>query len=140
MNKMLNPRKRKTGVGRMVGIIMITTMLGLGALSIHDEGAAARTGLLIPVSLGNTDFQMTEAARRDVAQALAAMTDDELILTYSRLHSAFRVYIGADDLSVARSLIDYAILAETELRSRGLSRPRNTSSAAEMMTTYNLVL
>jgi hypothetical protein len=140
MNRSFNPHKRDSGALRLVWIATVVIVLGLGALSLHDQSAYARTGQVTPASLASLDFQMTESARQEVAQALSAMTEAELLLTYSRIHNAFRVYVGADDLSVARSLIDYARLAEAEILGRGLSRPRNTASPAEMMTTYNLVL
>lgn len=92
--------------------------------------------LMVPIR----EFQMTSAARVEIAATLHAMTNAELGLTYARLHATFRDYIGRDDLSVARALVDYAALAEAELETRGLRRPTGTESAQAMLTTYELIL
>lgn len=93
-------------------------------------------GLTLPV----TELRMTRAARGDVEAALSSMDNEALSLTFARIHATFRTYIGRDDLTVARALVDYAMLAEVEMFARGIRRPLGTQSAHEMLTTYQLVL
>lgn len=78
--------------------------------------------------------------RAEVEAALRAMPADLLYLTHARIHAAFRVQIGQDDLRLARALVDRALLAEAELRSRALPVPEGAGSAAQMLTLYELVL
>ena len=81
-----------------------------------------------------------ERERERVQEALRSMAPDMLYLTFARIHAAFRQQIGRDDLRLARALIDYAALAESELAARGLERPDATESASEMLRLYELVL
>ncbi|MCB1360853.1 MAG: hypothetical protein H6899_17385 [Rhodobacter sp.] len=106
------------------------------------EQARAQTALQTEISLTLplSELRMSPAARAEVEAALHGMTNDDLRVTYARIHATFRQYIGQDDLSVARALVDYALLAEAELSVRNLGRPAGTESAGEMLTTYQLVL
>ena len=106
------------------------------------EQARAQTALQTEISLTLPlpELRLSAAARREVETALRSMADGDLALTYGRIHATFRDYIGRDDLSVARALIDYAALAETELGRRGLNRPTGSDSAGAMLRTYELVL
>jgi len=115
------------------------SLLGMGR---YVEQARAQTALQLEISLTLPlpQLQMTRAARTDVETALRAMDNGDLSLTYARIHATFRDYIGQDDLTVARALVDYAMLAEAELFARGVVRPTGTGSAHEMLTTYQLVL
>lgn len=102
--------------------------------------AEAQTLDIGAVALASPGPQMQPRVQSEVAAALSAMPDGELSLTYARIHAAFRQFLGHDDLSVARALIDYATLAETELRRRDLARPPGTDSASGMHLAYELVL
>lgn len=98
---------------------------------VHAAGALGVPGL----SPG-----MAPQAQAEVAALLGAMSDRDLALAYARIHATFRRFLGHDDLSVARALIDYASLAEAELARRGLPRPAGTESASGMRIAYELVL
>ncbi len=115
------------------------SLLGMGRFV---EQAKAQTALQTDISLTLpiTELRMTNGARIEVQAALNAMASADLSLTYARIHTTFRSYIGDDDLTVARALIDYAMLAEAELFTRGILRPMGTESSQEMLTTYQLVL
>lgn len=115
------------------------SLLGLGRFV---EQARAQTALQteIALTLPLSELHMTPGAQAEVLRALAAMSDTDLSLTYARIHATFRSYIGDDDLSVARALVDYATLTEAELSRRRLSRPTGTESAHDMLLTYQLVL
>jgi hypothetical protein len=99
-----------------------------------------QSALTVAAGFPGLTLQMSAQVRADVQSALQAMPNRELSLTYARIHAVFRSYLGNDDLSVARALIDYAALAETELARRGLPRPDGTEGAAEMNLAYELVL
>jgi hypothetical protein len=115
------------------------SVFGLGR---HVESARAQTALQTEISLTLplTELRMTARARSEVQAALRAMDNAALSLTFARIHATFRSYIGQDDLTVARALVDYAMLAEAELFARGVLRPAGTESAQDMLTTYQLVL
>ncbi|WP_127105049.1 hypothetical protein [Pararhodobacter zhoushanensis] len=106
------------------------------------DNAQAQTAMQteVALTLPLADLRMTDPARAEVQSALRAMSATDLSLTYARIAATFRDYIGQDDLSVARALVDYAVLAEAELVSRNILRPSGTESAREMLTTYELVL
>lgn len=105
-----------------------------------EPRAEAQTLDIGAVALASPGPQMQPRVQSEVAAALSVMPDGELSLTYARIHAAFRQFLGHDDLSVARALIDYATLAETELRRRDLPRPPGTDSASGMHLAYELVL
>lgn len=106
------------------------------------EQARAQTALQTDISLTLPlpDVRLSGAARAEIESALRSMSDSDLSLTYARIHATFRDYVGRDDLSVARALVDYAALAEAELGARSLPRPHGADSARAMLTTYELVL
>jgi hypothetical protein len=85
-------------------------------------------------------LRMDARVRAEVGAALGAMDNRDLALTYARINATFREFLGHDDLSVARALIDYAVLAEGEMRRRGLPLPPGTESAERMHLAYELVL
>jgi hypothetical protein len=68
------------------------------------------------------------------------MDNRTLTLSYARIHATFREFLGHDDLSVARALIDYAVLAEAELMRRGLPLPQGTEGSERMNLAYELIL
>ena len=74
------------------------------------EQARAQTSLQTEISLTLPlpQLRLSAAARLEVENALRSMGDHDLALTYGRIHATFRDYIGRDDLSVARALVDYA--------------------------------
>ena len=114
-------------------------VFGFGRLVREAEAQTMRPteiALMMPLQ----ELQMTVSARAEIATTLRGMSNSELGLTYARLHATFRDYVGRDDLSVARALVDYATLAEAELQNRGLRRPTGTESARAMLTTYELIL
>jgi hypothetical protein len=115
------------------------SVLGMGRFV---EQARAQTALQTDISLTLpiTQLRMTNQARVEVQSALHSMSNADLSLTFARIHTTFRSYIGEDDLTVARALIDYAMLAEAELFARGVLRPTGTESAQEMLMIYQLVL
>lgn len=115
------------------------SLLGMGR---YVEPAHAQTALQTEISLTLplNQLHMSNAARAEVQAALHAMSNTDLSLTYARIHATFRNFIGEDDLTVARALIDYATLTEAELIARGVLRPLGTESAQDMLTTYQLVL
>lgn len=115
------------------------SLLGMGRYVDHAQAQTARQ-TEISLTLPLPELRMTDAARAEVQAALGAMDDAALSLTYARIWATFRDYIGEDDLTVARALVDYALLAEAELDSRGIRRPSGTESARAMLTTYELVL
>ena len=125
-------------------VALAASVFGAGVLGMGRfvEQAKAQTALQTEVSLTLpiTELRMTNTARVEVQAALHAMANSDLSLTYARIHTTFRSYIGDDDLTVARALIDYAMLAEAELFARGVLRPMGTESSQEMLTTYQLVL
>ena len=96
--------------------------------------ASLSEGLPLP------ELQMQPGARAEITQALRAMDDAALQLTYARIHAAFREFLGHDDLSVARALIDYAALTQDELSRRALARPEGSDSPAGMAIAFELVL
>jgi len=120
------------------------SMSVFGASLIHTGRIEAQT-LADPVEVAlpgspGLALQMSPAARAEVTQSLRQMADPDLSRAYAGIHAAFRDWLGRDDLSVARALIDYASLAEAELRRRDLPRPEGTESAAGMSIAYELVL
>lgn len=125
-------------------LALSVSVFGAGVLGMGRfvEQARAQTALQTEISLTLpiSQLQMTNAARVEVQNALREMNSADLSLTYARIHSTFRSYIGEDDLTVARALIDYASLAEAELFARGVMRPAGTDSAQDMLVTYQLVL
>lgn len=115
------------------------SVFGLGRFV---EQARAQTSLQTTISLMQPlpELRLSAAARSEVETALRAMSNDDLAMTYARIFATFRDYVGQDDLSVARALVDYAALAEAELGRRGLARPANTHGSAQMLQTWELVL
>lgn len=115
------------------------SVFGIGRF---DQEARAQTLLETEISLTLplTELRMNQAAQAEVESALRAMSNSDLSLTYARIHATFREYVGHDDLSVARALVDYAMLAEAELFRRNILRPSGTESSAQMLITYQLVL
>jgi len=99
----------------------------------HQDAVAA-------VGLQGLALRMEPQVRAEIETALRAMDDRELRLTYARIYATFRAFLGHDDLSVARALLDYATLTQAELERRNLPRPEGTESAAGMGIAYELVL
>lgn len=122
--------------------MLCLSVFGFSLLSPGRSEAQIAPANPPPIAAGfpGLTLQMVPQVRAEVQAALQAMPNRELSLTYARIHTVFRTYLGHDDLSVARALIDYATLAETELMRRGLPRPEGTESAARMNLAYELVL
>lgn len=120
------------------------SMSVFGASLIH-AGRVEAQALADPVAIAlsaspGMALQMSPAVRAEVTQSLRQLADPELSRAYAGIHAAFRAWLGRDDLSVARALLDYASLAEAELRRRDLPHPDGTDSAAGMSIAYELVL
>jgi hypothetical protein len=75
--------------------------------------------------------------RLDVEQALARMTDPELVATYADINVAFQGFLDTSHPGAARTLLDYAFLADRALAARQLSRPEGTPSALEMLRQFD---
>ncbi|PWE27988.1 hypothetical protein [Pararhodobacter marinus] len=121
--------------------IFAAALFGFGR--VLDDAQAQTLAALsteIALQMPNAEVQMTSVARTEVETALRAMSDSDLSLTYARIYATFRDYVGHDDLSVARALVDYAVLAQAEMEARGIRRPSGTPTAREMLTTYELVM
>jgi hypothetical protein len=115
------------------------SLFGMGRF-VEQAHAQTVMETQIALTLPLADLHMTATARVEVETALQAMSDADLSLTYARIFATFRDYIGEDDLTVARALVDYAMLTEAALEARGIRRPSGTESARAMLTTYELVL
>lgn len=124
--------------------VLALTLAVYGASQFAPGRAEAQTQPLpLPVAGGaapGLSLRMGPAAQAEVRAALGAMDDDMLRLTYARIHATFRQFLGHDDLSVARALVDYAALAQAELGRRSLTVPPGTDSAEDMNLAYELVL
>ena len=131
-------RASLNAVGLALGVFGASTF-GIGRFH-HEAQAQTRLETSISLTLPLSELRMSAAARAEVENALRGMSNADLSLTYARIHATFREYVGHDDLTVARALVDYATLAEAELFRRNILRPTGTESAAEMMITYQLVL
>ena|SRR5690554_1221331 len=114
---------------------LAVVLIGALASGVSAPPVAAQTAAPVHVQPRLDPHQ-----RAEVETALRAMPADLLYLTHARIHAAFRAQIGQDDLRLARALVDRALLAEAELRSRALPVPEGSGSAAQMLTLYELVL
>lgn len=115
----------------LAGAVFAASMLPLSMAQAQTD-----VSLILPLS----DLRMTDAARSEVQATLHRMSDADLRLTYARLQATFRLHIGDDDLTLARALVDYALLAEAELTARQLPRPPGTEAARDLLMTYELIL
>jgi len=144
MARRSEPHNRRDGTVQLAAqaAVLCVSVFGVSLSTTGRLAAQTHQPALPPIAAGlpGLTLQMSAQVRADVQTALQAMPNRELSLTYARIHTAFRTYLGSDDLSVARALIDYAALAETELMRRGLPRPDGTESAARMHMAYELVL
>jgi hypothetical protein len=118
------------------------SVFGAALLAPGRSPPEARAQTLPAAGIGPSGvvLQMNARVRDEVTAALRAMSDRDLAVTYARINAIFREFLGHDDLSVARALIDYAALAEAELDRRGQPLPPGTESAAQMSLAYELVL
>lgn len=144
---MINGRDRTIVACARCGQALRAVGLGLsvfaaGLVAPGHIAPVARAEALPAASVGMPDLalRMAPRVRTEVSAALAAMSDADLSLTYVRINATFREFLGHDDLSVARALIDYAVLAEAELRRRNLTLPEGTESAAELHLAFELIL
>lgn len=116
--------------------LISTLALGFGLPpSAHAQTASP----LAQVSLTEA-LQLDDSQRAEVEAALRIMPPDLLYLTFARIHAAFRAQIGQDDLRPARLLVDYALLTEAEMATRGLPHPASTETASDMLMLYELVM
>jgi hypothetical protein len=93
------------------------------------------------VGLPSPDWAMLLQAplRQDVELALARMNNVELTTAYREIDAAFREFLGTSHLGAARTLVDYAFLAERALAMRGLRRPEGVPSASDMLRRFEAV-
>jgi len=80
---------------------------------------------------------MQTPLRLDVEQALARMTDRELVAAYADINVAFQGFLDTSHPGAARTLLDYAFLADRALAARHLARPEGTPSALEMLRQFD---
>lgn len=137
----------RTGQGPATELRALAMALAVAGLTlpVGMQASAQSTGAGLAEALGVVGSQgvmlvMDPKAQAEVDASLRRMDDWELMLTYARIHATFRRFLGHDDLSVARALIDYATLAQAELDRRGLPRPAGTESAMNMGIAFELVL
>ena len=123
-----------------VALCLSVFAASLFGISRLDAQTGPATGVSLTDGLPLPEVSMQPAVRVEISGALRAMDDAELRLTYARIHAAFREFLGHDDLSVARALIDYAALAQDELNHRDLPRPEGSDSPAGMAIAFELVL
>ncbi|MGY6534459.1 MAG: hypothetical protein ACXIVG_03855 [Pararhodobacter sp.] len=83
---------------------------------------------------------LTPADQERIRAAMRGMTAAELSLTYARIHTTFRALLSYHDLSAARTLVDYAAVANAEMHRRRVARPASTESPRAMMLLFELVL
>lgn len=116
--------------------------LGLGGLLVTPLPASAQTADATPAAHTPMARALLLAPdqRAEVEDALRTMSPEVLLLTFARIHAAFRDQIGQDDLRLARALVDYALLTEAEMQTRGLDTPEDTDTAAAMLQLYELLL
>jgi len=144
MSKHHEPLPEPTDAGRaaLTALVLSLSVFGASlaiagrtmAQTLTHEAAAEAIGMR------GLALRMEPQVRTEVESALRAMSDADLSLTYARIHATFREFLGHDDLSVARALLDYATLTQAEMDRRALSRPEGTESAAGMGIAYELVL
>lgn len=123
-------------------LALALSVFGCSQMGFGRSEAFGQT-LPLPASGGAAPglvLRMSPVVQAEVQAALRGMADADLRLTYARIHATFRQFLGHDDLSVARALIDYAALAQAELARRGLPLPPGTDSAERMNLAYELVL
>lgn len=131
---------------------------------LHDESGAMRLGWLVlgtglfagaaslpgyqdqlsaqeaPVSAAIPAGPVSAKDQARLARAMETMDAAELSLTYARIHLSFRALLGHEDPGAARTLIDYATIAEAEMHRRRIARPKGTESASRMRLLFELVM
>lgn len=112
----------------------------LMAAPLDPAPLQAQTRIAVPAGGSGAALQIRADARAEVEDALRRMSDSELQLAYARIHATFRQQLGADDLRIARALIDYAMLAQAELAARRLPLPATAEPADAMLRLYELIL
>ncbi len=102
------------------------------AADLH-RGAVSAPAVLPPGPLA-------EAEAEALRESLRAMSGEELSLAYARIHASFRALLSHQDLSAARTLVDFAAAADAELHRRRIARPEGTESPRAMLLLFELVL
>jgi hypothetical protein len=123
-------------VGVVLGFWGSVQVLPWAAADMHpDHDAIEITGLPTP------DWAMLLQAslRQDVEMALSRMNDADLATAYGDIDAAFRQFLDTSHLGAARTLVDYAFLAERTLAMRGLRRPEGAPSASDMLRRFEEV-
>lgn len=105
------------------------------AMAAGPQGPiVASTPYVVPAGpLAQSDQERLRAALRTMKAA-------ELSLTYARIHTTFRALLSHQDLSAARTLVDYAAVTDAEMQRRRVARPASTESPRAMMLLFELVL
>lgn len=131
----------KTSTATTPVMLLSALVLGLSPLGAPTGASAQTAGANAVAHIPLTEaLQLDRSQRAEVEAALRAMPPDMLYVTFARIHAAFRNQIGQDDLRIARALVDYALLTESELRARNLRLPDDIDTAGEMLILYELVL
>lgn len=121
----------------LVALALAAVVLSLGPLDPAPLQAQTHASVLTG---GAGTLQIQADARAEVEDALRRMNDADLQLAYARIHATFRQQLGAEDLRIARALIDYAALAQAELAARRLPLPATAEPAEAMLRLYELIL
>lgn len=119
-------------------------VFGAAALAVGRVDAAQAQTLAQPAAAamgqGDVMVQMQPHAQAELIQSLRDLPGQDLSLAYARIHATFRLQLSAQDLSVARALVDYAVLTAAELARRNIALPAGAETPAEMLRLYELVL
>lgn len=127
------------------GAIMLGTALCAGmtllpwpndvAMADHQAVQLA-TGVPAPVPPG----PVSDVDQERLRTAFQAMSAEDLSLTYARIYATFRELLTYQDLTSARTLVDYAAIADAEMHRRRVARPDHTESPRAMLLLFELVL
>lgn len=117
-------------------LCLILTMQVLAAPRAEAQGVIPVVGVEQMVPPG----PLAEDDRDRLRLRFSAMSAPDLSLTYARIYTTFREVLTHQDLGAARTLVDYASVADGEMRRRHIARPPETESPRAMLLLYELVL
>lgn len=123
----------RVGLGMLIGVLGAWVVLPRSPVETPYAGLTGDHMHVWPILL-------QVPLRQDVVFALARMSDEELLQACSDIDLAFENSLRASYLGAARTLIDYAFLAERELALRALERPQAARPAADLLQRFELFL
>jgi len=123
----------RLGLGMMIGLLGVWLVLPRAPVETPYAGLTGEHMHVWPILL-------QVPLRQDVVFALARMSDAELLQACSDIDLAFENSLSASYFGAARTLVDYAFLAERELALRGLQRPAAARPAADLLQRFELFL